>query len=565
MPAGARRSRAGCSWPLAGALLAPAGEAEAAAPFEGQLRFRVFGEDEGLGNAAVMALLQDQVGFLWVGTQNGLYRYDGREFRHYGPEAGLTSPLVTALHETADGSLYVGLHVGLTRRDGEVFHLYDELEGVPQTRVYAGGIASDPDGTVYVATRRGLLVGRKDRFRLVPAPEGTQEPAVRAVYVSPSGEVYFAREGRLFRRVRDKEEEVGARLGLPRGEILDIESDPSGRLFVRGLRALFILEPNAPRFLVDQAPYVGYTFKGPAAFDPQGSLLLPTGHGLARRNSGSWSILTRREGLPADGVTTALVDREGSLWVGLTVGLAQLLRGFTGYGPAEGLPDEIWSVTREKGGDGKPGALWVGTEQGLHRLDPTTGRLRTVDVKGGYLRRLILSLAAAEDGSLWVGAWPGLMRLGPEPGVVRHYRARGLGPDMQVQRLLVRANHEVWAATRRGVFRLVPGAHEFEAAFTGAPHRRRHLRFDGGRGRDRLRCGRCRPVSPERPQPAGLHGRRRPDRHSAVRRRRPGRGVGGFLSQFAGHLPREGGRRPAEAPASGRDGRARLAERHARQ
>lgn len=64
--------------------------------------FRHFGPEEGL-STAITGLLQDRAGFIWVGSSNGLFRYDGSRFQRYAVEDGLPSVSIRALHESADG------------------------------------------------------------------------------------------------------------------------------------------------------------------------------------------------------------------------------------------------------------------------------------------------------------------------------------------------------------------------------------------------------------------------------------------------------------------------------
>src|SRR5689334_25242276 len=78
--------------------------------------FKFYGEEEGLQNLAVQVVLQDRAGFLWVGTQNGLYRYDGNRFSAFGKSEGLPGARIEALHESIDGTLWVGTRTGLARR-----------------------------------------------------------------------------------------------------------------------------------------------------------------------------------------------------------------------------------------------------------------------------------------------------------------------------------------------------------------------------------------------------------------------------------------------------------------
>src|SRR5664279_2115135 len=62
--------------------------------------FKEYGQNEGLTNLDVYCLMQDRTGFLWVGTENGLFRYDGRQFRAYTKAQGLPSVQIEALHQT---------------------------------------------------------------------------------------------------------------------------------------------------------------------------------------------------------------------------------------------------------------------------------------------------------------------------------------------------------------------------------------------------------------------------------------------------------------------------------
>src|SRR3954470_11951846 len=75
--------------------------------------FKFYGEEEGLQNLAVQVVHQDRAGFLWVGTQNGLFRYDGSRFVGLGKSEGLPGSRIESLHESVDGTLWVGTPTGV--------------------------------------------------------------------------------------------------------------------------------------------------------------------------------------------------------------------------------------------------------------------------------------------------------------------------------------------------------------------------------------------------------------------------------------------------------------------
>src|SRR5213082_1968210 len=135
-----------------------------AAPVEppGRFAFRSYGSEQGLENLSVVSILQDGEGYLWVATEDGLYRYDGDRFHRFGAEDGLPSNEITSLALASDGRLSVGTFRGLARfRDGR-FHA---LQG-PAVQITA--LAAAPGGALWVATGNELLVEQQGSF--VPAP-----------------------------------------------------------------------------------------------------------------------------------------------------------------------------------------------------------------------------------------------------------------------------------------------------------------------------------------------------------------------------------------------------------
>ena len=125
--------------------------------------FKFYGEEEGLQSLAVQVVLQDRAGFLWVGTQNGLFRYDGNRFVGFGKAEGLPDAHIESLHESIDGTLWVGTRFGLAQRTKERFERVDT--GAPDGIVGRQGIGSDGAGVLYVATNHGLVRG-------TPSPKG---------------------------------------------------------------------------------------------------------------------------------------------------------------------------------------------------------------------------------------------------------------------------------------------------------------------------------------------------------------------------------------------------------
>ncbi|HTY41491.1 MAG TPA: diguanylate cyclase [Thermoanaerobaculia bacterium] len=434
-----------------------------APPFLGRFTFRTYAQEEGLTDTSVECVLQDHVGYLWAGTDDGLFRFDGRQFKRYSREQGLPRTRIYQIHQTADGRMYAATGAGLARLAGNRFVVLDEKAGLGPFAVSHEGVDSDAAGTVYVGTDHGLFVGKNDRFEPDREANALGEGPVGGVHLDAAGALYFTRGGLLFRQESGRVVEFGRPRGLPSGETLDdVATDAEGRVWVRTVKHLYLLARGAQRFERDDDGLPESSEVGRLDFDDRGQLLIPTVQGLAYKEKGAWRIIGRREGLASDAALSALVDREGSLWVGLLGGGLdrRLGRGeFTNWTRSDGLAQEVvWAVARQKTKDGA-GPIWVGTEQGLDRIDAKSGEVRRAGESEGLAGNSIAALEAAEDGSVWVGSWPGgVTRILPD-GRMRRYAAADAPPErFRVAAIHVRPDGEVWVGAVEGLYRLAAGS-----------------------------------------------------------------------------------------------------------
>ena len=422
--------------------------------FAQRYNFKFYGEDEGLQNLSVQAVLQDRAGFLWVGTQNGLYRYDGSRFTAFTKTDGLPGTRIESVYESIDGTLWAATDAGLARRVGQRF----EPVASPLARGVIGrqGIASDRSGRLYLATSRGLAVGTPSptgiRFALQPRPAHVTADAVFSVYTSASGSVWYGCGTSLCVLDNGRPREAGLDQGLPADRWDAILGDLDGNLWVRSAASLYERRVGAGKFeLRPGLPASNNTYPT-LALDPAGKLLVPTYRGLARPAGNGWEVVDAEVGLPSNDISAVLQDREGSIWIGLLgSGLARWLgyNEWQGWTTHEGLSREsIWSVTRDA-----KGRLWVGTQFGLNYADESGGRLRwrATTVPG---IEMVRTLAANPDGSLWVGGEPGgLRQLNPTKGQVRSLGPAEGAPGGGIRSVFVDRDRRVWIAAQTGLFR----------------------------------------------------------------------------------------------------------------
>ena len=425
--------------------------------------FKFYGEEEGLQNLAVQVVLQDRAGFLWVGTQNGLYRYDGSRFTRFGKAEGIVGTRIESLHETAAGDLWVATEAGLARGVGD--HFEPVVFGVAHTITGRQGMASDRSGRLYLATERGLVTGssspQRMKFSLQPTESGAAREVV-SVYTDVAGVVWFGCGDSLCRLENGFSREIGQSLGLPAGRWEAIVGDLDGNLWVRSASALYLRPGGAQRFQPQAVPADSKNTYPALALDPSGRLLVATDRGLARQTGAGWEIVDAQRGLTTNDISAVVQDREGSIWLGLLgSGLArwQGYNEWQSWNTSEGLSREsIWSIARDT-----QGRLWVGTQFGLNFAEEKPPGKDYPGAAGGEIIwrhstvagvEMVRALAANPDGSLWIGAEPGgLRQFQPRTGQVRVMRAADGLPPVSVRSIMVDRGGLVWVATAAGLFR----------------------------------------------------------------------------------------------------------------
>lgn len=446
------------------ALAAGAGRAAAppAASPGGRLAFEVHAEEEGLSSLSPLVLLQDKVGFLWVGTGDGLFRYDGRTFVRWGIKEGLPDARITALHQTGNGVLWVGTRSGLARSDGLRFAAVPASAGLPRGPVHA--VQSDGHGTLFVATAKGLFLTISDRFHVDGRTDGFPETAVTALAIAPKGGLLVGRDGRLFLREGGHTKEYGFPNGLPAlDRIDDVKLDGEGAIWVRGPDQLFLLRPDADMFELVPFPAGAEPGGGPLAVGPGGRMVVPTARGVWIFARGRLIRIGRRDGLPGEVVLSALGDRDGSLWLGIN-GLGLVRHAGSGavrhWTAEDGMPEgAVFATLRIRSGP-RAGALWIGTAGGLTSLG-AEGRARPPAGAEGLPEGPVLSLAEGPDGSVWVAPWAGgVYRFAPGSSLPRRFDADGPG-SLAALCVAVSPSGDVWTVGRAGVFVLRKGQTRF--------------------------------------------------------------------------------------------------------
>ena len=447
--------------------------------------FRSYGIEQGLDNLAVTSMLQDADGFLWVGTQGNLFRFDGQRFQGFGIKQGLPSGYITALASTPEQGVWVGTWNGLAHLDGRGFKPVPFP--VPEAFPHINAIAFDRGGRLWVASSAGAFVlepGGK-----VTALAGWPEGEANAVCMSAQGVWFSAGPRVLFLNHQGVWKQPAPEPSPESEPILDLLVHPDGRVLARSTAHLWILHPGAKSFVLLNTRFTTSTQSGSRCYlAPDGQIWVPTDEGLLSIRGSAVTHLGRRQGLPTASPWTVLVDREGSFWLG-GQGIHRDLGNSTwgAYTTQEGLPhDEVWVIMRDSRQqlwvgtslglalgthegwrpipatrrdairsliEGPDGTLWAGTAQGEVLILDLFGAIRQrLGPGAGLQTRKVLSLASSAEG-IWVGTdGDGLFRISLHAGTWKAVpEALGSWGPERVSHVLADPLGRLWAATEHGV------------------------------------------------------------------------------------------------------------------
>lgn len=413
----------------------------------------LYGVERGLTNLSITAWAQDKRGFVWVGTEQGLFRFDGSQFRRYGEADGLPHELVMGLGVTPEGNLWVSTFGGLVWKKSARFERPGAalLNGALTAQAVAFG-----QGKVYFATRVGVVSGDwppdKDGLKLtvLPGPVGRRGRLAKAITLGQDGEVWWSCGRGLCRYAGKRVEEFGPAQGVPEDDYYSLAVDRQGKVWARSRGVLLGMPAGSRQFEEEGGDFVGKTPVGYAqiALDPDGRLLVGSVKGLAISEQGRWRLLNANNGLPVSGVSGAWSDREGALWIGLSgAGLARM----PGYGEwasfaqQDGLDGDIVTGLGQSG----DGQIWAATSTGLWKAVWQGELTKWVPVRVPGME-VISSMSQAWDGSLLLtGSGQRVLRFTPETGAWKAYgRVQG-----NVNGAMLDKMGRLWVFTDRGLFR----------------------------------------------------------------------------------------------------------------
>lgn len=441
--------------------------------------------ESGLPQNTVQSLLVAKSGYLWLGTELGLVRFDGYSFLTL---SATTRPSfapsdVRGIYETQSGALWIATGEGLSLIHGNRTRNFTTADGLPEGTIRG---VLERSGETWVWSESGIARFSGEGFKSLSAVPGSNLSSVvldrgGRLWATTGDGAYLFRDGRwnVFRSGACKA--GGAALATASGDellisctggvmrpdgyesnaswrqIADAAAMPRGRILsAEPLKdGLFALASNAEVVVLRDGhaiAHLGVSHELTGSriqvikADREGSLWVGTNHGLFRWTNGKLQTAD-----DTDSILALTEDNEGNLWVGTEASGVEVLRDerFHVLGTDDGLSsDAVTTVVEDASGK-----LWVGTNGGglneINVLNGAVTRVQSLTTENHLLSNVILSLAAARDGSLWAGTPDGLNQI--HDGRVQTFTSADGLPDDFVRSLLADNDGSLWVGTRRGL------------------------------------------------------------------------------------------------------------------
>ncbi|GLQ92044.1 ligand-binding sensor domain-containing diguanylate cyclase [Dyella acidisoli] len=413
-----------------------------------------FTQSQGLRSLEDNCLLEDRIGFVYVCTENGLFRFDGHAFQRIGAANGLHGSFISALHQDSAGRLWVGTLTGLYVGDGQHF---EPAEGSAHPlSVDPGAMLADLGGRLYAVSqhRLWLVEPAGTQWRIQPRFDAA---ALRATPVladitsvfSDGHTLWFGCGKSLCQLIDNQLHVWDEHKGVPADTWTSYLLDRNGTLWVRSPLYIRTLSSGSAAFANHDLPGARVvTAYLDMIQDDQGRMLTRANDGLARWEGDRWRIFDKRNGLPDIGIDALLYDRSHVLWIG-TYGRGVLQwRGydqFESWQTAQGLDSSpSWAIARAQ-----TGALWVGDELGGSVLAPGSERLTAWPLKAPPLAQETIGLYALPDGDMLAAYYSGEL--------LRYHAREGRTEEVThspayIHDLFVDSRGSIWLCTERGLY-----------------------------------------------------------------------------------------------------------------
>ncbi len=371
--------------------------------------------DNGLPQNSIDAIRQTKDGFLWLGTQEGLVRFDGVQFTVYDktntPE--IQQNHIVSLTVDADGVLWIATQtMGVLTYANNRFSKITNIPQIEHTQLRH--LYKDFNGAIWIATRdSGIVKIQGSDVTHYSTGNRLINNNVWSVAQDMQKRIWVGTENGVSVIDGDTLLSFSTKDGLASRECYALLGDHSGEMWIGGTKGLQKARIESGRLTIVKHYTKNDGLAGPIIYklitDQQGSMWIGTTAGVSRFYKERFDSFTEQDGLTSKTVNTLFVDREGNLWIGTEGGGLNVLRDgiFTSFTKKQGLPNNnIWNLFEDRNKQ-----LWICTDEGIALFDPKSGVRKIFGTKEGLANGLAWTTAQDSTGAVWVGTGNGLNKI----------------------------------------------------------------------------------------------------------------------------------------------------------
>ena len=452
------------AWVMTGWLAVAVAWAQPVPPTPRQLT--VF---DGLPSNTVNRMDEDRLGYLWIATNDGLARFDGRNYRIWRAEDGLRDSRIWTVLADARNRLWIGTeNAGLIRMsaDRRTLHFYDRATQPLMTSNTVWSVAATPDGAVWFGTAEGGLYRIDDDDhvqRFLPEdgdPNSLPSRSVPFLATQADGTLWIGTKRGIARWTGEGFERISTPL-LAQVMVNGLTADGDGSLWISTLSGAVVRRPDGRFQAQPWTVPAGDQVLGMVLHDAQGGYWLDTRSGLGRGIDGRFQQVPLYSALARGPVrpnwSGAFQDREGGIWLASTnAGLWHLLPRWWQFSVLPRLEDQPSSLRNGyvlgTAASANGGVWTVGTHGALDRFDPATGEVEQhlTFVNGNHW---LSSVAEDRHGRVWIGSLDALLRYDPRSRELRRWGRDGSRGQVLEGTIidLAMCGDTVWTLTAGGV------------------------------------------------------------------------------------------------------------------
>jgi ligand-binding sensor domain-containing protein/signal transduction histidine kinase len=440
-----------------------------------------------LAHAQILSMLQDRQGNLWIGTAHGLVRYNSAIASVLPHGEHKSDDAINTLYEDREGNIWFGCSHWIERVRESPFATFSSSDGLPGDSY--GPIATDISGRTWIAPLRGGLYWLRDRKLNRVTSANLDSDIVYSIGTSNDGDIWLGRQRGGLTHLHIDKATTDAKTykradGLAQDSIYAVRPARDGSVWAATLTA-GVSRFNDGKFK-NYTTADGLSSNSVSAIEEgaDGTMWFATSRGVSSFSASGWRSYSIGEGLPASNVTSLFQDSRGVLWIGTARGLAYFKAGHLHSASQEpdSLQESILGIAEDKAG-----FLWIATanhflrakRDDLLRDTISPEEINDFGLTDGLLgnggMRRERSVTTDARGHIWVSMNKGLSEINPE--LLNLSSAAAI---VHVDNLWVDGSPIDQAAGRH----LSPGNHRVVFNYTGlnfsAPQRVRYkYRLDG--------------------------------------------------------------------------------------